>query len=53
LFAFATIEDAVAAVETVTAEYARHARAARALAEEHFDSDRVLAQLLRRVGTAP
>ncbi len=53
LFAFATIEDAVAAVETVTAEYARHARAARALAEEHFDSDRVLAQLLRRVGIAP
>jgi hypothetical protein len=30
-------------------EYDRHARAARSLAEEHFESSRVLSRLIERV----
>ena len=50
LFAFGTADEALAAVEALRADYPRHARAARAIAEEHFDSDRVLVRLLHRVG---
>jgi hypothetical protein len=52
LFAFGTIEDVLVAIEDLRRDYGRHARAARALAEEHFDSDRVLTSLLSRVGAA-
>lgn len=53
LFAFETAEDVLAAIEELNRDYPRHARAARALAEEHFDSDRVLGRLLERIGAAP
>jgi hypothetical protein len=53
LFAFATEDDVLAAVAALNADYARHARAARALAEEFFDSDKVLARLLNQVGVSP
>jgi hypothetical protein len=53
LFAFATAEEAAAAVTEVSRDYARHCRAARALAETHFDSDKVLGTLLRGIGVAP
>lgn len=46
LLTFTTPDEAAAAVEEVFADPARHARAARAIAEEHFDSDRVLGRLL-------
>jgi hypothetical protein len=49
LLAFSTLDEAVAGVEAIRAEPARHARAARELAEEHFDSDKVLGRLLERV----
>jgi len=49
LFAFATEDEALAAIEEIRSDYGRHAAAARAIAEEHFDSDRVLARLLDRV----
>src|SRR5262249_55291035 len=52
LFAFATVEDVLAALEELGRDYARHARAARAVAEEWFDSDRVLPRLLERIGAA-
>jgi hypothetical protein len=52
LFAFATEDDVPAAIDSLNADYARHARAARRLAEEHFDSDRVLGRLLQRLGVA-
>jgi hypothetical protein len=52
LFAFATTEDARAGIDAVAGDYARHSRAARALAEEYFDSAIVLPQLLERVGVA-
>jgi hypothetical protein len=53
LFSFATSEDVLAAIEALQRDYVRHARAARAVAEEHFDSDRVLARLLNRIGATP
>ena len=46
LFAFQNMDDALAGIEAMNGDYARHARAARALAEEHFDSDKVLPRLL-------
>jgi len=46
LLTFSTLEEAVAGVEEIRANYPRHAAAARALAEEHFDSDKVLARLV-------
>ena len=51
LLAFSTLEEAVAGVEAIRARSPRaHAAAARELAEEHFDSDQVLARLLDRWG---
>lgn len=46
LLAFSTADEAVAAVESLRRDYPRHRRAARAIAEEVFDSDRVLSRLL-------
>ena len=50
LFAFRTVDEAAAALETAAADPARHARAARRVAEEHFDSAVVLRRLLADVG---
>jgi hypothetical protein len=50
LLTFDTLEQAVASVERINRDYASHARAARRLAEEHFDSDRVLGGLLEQLG---
>jgi hypothetical protein len=50
LIAFSSLEEAAAALERVEADYPRHQRAARSLAEAHFDSDRVLAELLEGIG---
>jgi hypothetical protein len=44
---FTTPEEALEAVEKVAAEYSTHSRAARALVEGHFESDRVLGRLLQ------
>jgi glycosyltransferase involved in cell wall biosynthesis len=46
LLAFTGPDEAAAAVAEVEADYARHSEAARALACERFDSDRVLGELL-------
>jgi len=45
---FRTIEEAVAGLAAVARDPQRHRRAARALAEQHFDARRVLADLLER-----
>jgi hypothetical protein len=50
LFAFETEGDVVAAIAEVNADYRGHARAAHAIAEEYFDSDKVLCRLLDRLG---
>lgn len=52
LLAFETLDQAAACVEAIAADYARHADAARAIAEDCFDSDRVLGRLLERVDTS-
>jgi hypothetical protein len=49
LFSFQAKEDVLSAVEEINRDYPRHSRAARALAEEHFDSDKVLTRLLDSV----
>jgi hypothetical protein len=50
LLTFRTIDEAVAAIESVKCDYLGHARAARELAEAHFDSNIVLGSILERVG---
>jgi hypothetical protein len=52
LFAVATPEEAAAAIEEVNGDYERHARAARALAEEHFEASAVAGRLLAGLGLA-
>jgi hypothetical protein len=46
VLAYASVEEAAAAVEDVIARYEVHCEAARAVAETRFDSRRVLAELL-------
>jgi hypothetical protein len=50
LLAFADLDEAVAGLEELGRDYRRHARRARELAVETFDSDKVLTRLLERVG---
>jgi hypothetical protein len=50
LIVFSTLEEAVAGAQNIAADYGRHARAARELAEECFDSDKVLRRLLAKLG---
>lgn len=50
LFAFRTRDAALGAIEAVDRDYERHSRAARAIAEEYFDSDKVLTRLLEDLG---
>ncbi len=52
LVAFTTLDEAVAGVKEINANYREHCRAAREIAEEYFDSDKVLARLLRKLGVA-
>jgi hypothetical protein len=49
LLAFRDTDDALAAVEALQSDYECHARAARTIAEESLDSDRVLSRLLDRL----
>lgn len=49
LVTFSDLEGAVAGIESIVGDERRHARAARALAEELFDSDVVLGRLLDRI----
>ena len=48
LLTFATLDEAADAIQRVAREPERHARAARELALEHFDSNRVLEELIDR-----
>jgi len=49
LFSVDTMDHAVEALATIAADYPSHAQAARRLAEEKFDSTKVLGELLQRV----
>jgi hypothetical protein len=52
LLLFRDLDEAKAGVERIRRDYPLHARAARDLAAEYFDSDRVLGHLLARLGVA-
>jgi hypothetical protein len=50
LFAFNTMDDILAAFDAIRANYARHSRAARAIAAEYFRAETVLAKLVGDLG---
>jgi hypothetical protein len=52
LVAFRTLDEAARGADLIMRDYEAHARAARAIAEHWFDSDRVLTDLLRRTGVS-
>jgi hypothetical protein len=47
---FRTVEEAAAAIQEVETAYPRHAQAARLIAAEYFDSDKVLSRLIEEAG---
>jgi hypothetical protein len=52
LLAFSDLDEAVEGARRIAADYEGHRRAARAIAEAHFDSDAVLARFLEEAGVA-
>ena len=48
LFRFSTLREAAEAFETINGDYERHSRAARRLAETHFDAKQVVKSILTR-----
>ena len=53
LVAFSTPEQAIAGAERIWRDYEEHCHTARTLAEEYFDSDRVLGHFVEEAGVAP
>jgi hypothetical protein len=49
LFSFGTLDQAAAALNEIAQDYPRHATAARRIAMDHFNSNKVLAELLVKV----
>ncbi len=47
---FRTVDEALSGAAAIVRDYARHAEAARALAEQRFDADRVLGTFLDQMG---
>jgi hypothetical protein len=52
LLAFSTPEEAAEGVNEISGNLARHSRAAREIAREYFDSDRVLTRLLEKLSAS-
>lgn len=50
LLTFSNFEEVLQRLEELNADYFKHAEAARGIAQEHFDSDRVLSRLLNHLG---
>ncbi|HUC68825.1 MAG TPA: hypothetical protein VMA53_25640 [Stellaceae bacterium] len=50
LFEFSDMEEALAAIDAVNADYRRHSQAARMLAAEYFSSDSVVSALMAEAG---
>lgn len=50
LFAVSTAEEAADAIRAIGRDYALHSKAARGLAEEFFDSDKIVGRLLAEAG---
>ncbi|HEY8650612.1 MAG TPA: hypothetical protein VIL70_06825, partial [Chthoniobacterales bacterium] len=53
LLAFTTLEEASDGAEKIRSNYEHHCQAAHALAEEFFDSDKVLRKLLSEISISP
>lgn len=53
LLAFSSLDEAVAGAASIARDYERHCQAARRLAEDRFDSDKVLGDLVERAGVSP
>jgi hypothetical protein len=49
LLTFSSLDEAATGVQEISSDYSRHARAARELAEEFFDSNKVLTALLDKL----
>jgi hypothetical protein len=52
LLSFRTMDEAIEGAARIAREYQEHCRAARQLAEEYFDSDKVIGQMLAEIGLA-
>ena len=50
LFAYSTLDEAAAAIEAIAANYDHHSAAAREIAREYFDAERLLSRMLDQVG---
>ena len=50
LFGFRTMEDILAAVDTIESDYEGSCKAAREIAEEYFAAEKVLGSLMARAG---
>ena len=50
LFAFKTMDDILAAFEEINRNYSKHSNAAREIAREYFDANKVLSNLLESIG---
>lgn len=50
LFAFDTMDEILAAFDAINSDYAKHSRAARAIAQEYFRAETVLEKLLTDLG---
>ena len=50
VFLFSSIEDVLKHLKCLNADYAQHARAARAIAEEHFEASKIVGQMLEDAG---
>jgi hypothetical protein len=48
LFRFTSLDEAARAISLVESDYDRQCRAARALAEEYFDAEKVIGRFLER-----
>ena len=49
LVTFSTLDEAASGVEAISSDYSRHARAARDLAEEFFDSNKILTTIIEKI----
>jgi hypothetical protein len=52
LVSFRTLDEAVRGTEAIATDYEGHCQAARELAGQYFDSDKVLSQMLEEIGIA-
>lgn len=50
LFSFNSMEEIIAAFDAINSDYEKHSRAARAIAEEYFKAETVLAKVLQDLG---